>query len=400
MKKAVVIVIIIALIAGLFSCTPAGDDNPDQTKQPGKEASNTNEDEDGKETEGDTDSSDTASGLPSLSMDDLKVGFLYNTTIGSEGYVYVHNLGRLALEDMGIETLYLENVPETSECEKAARDLIEQGCNVIYAVSFGHMEYISNVADEYPNVYFNHCTGYINKDNMSTYMGRIYQAQYLAGVAAGMRTETDKIGFVTTFPIPEVIRQVNAYTLGARAVNPEATVEVKWTSSWYDPATEKTAASELLNGGCDVIAAYCNSMNPQMAAAERGVWATGGTSPGGETVVPDAFLTSAIFDYAAFYKQDIQDIVDGTWSSQDGFKWRGLETGVVKLDGISDNCAPGTTEKIKELQQDIIEGNLDIWKGEIKDNSGEIKINSDETLTDENLLAFNWFVEGVIGTIG
>jgi basic membrane protein A len=261
------------------------------------------------------------------------------------------------------------------------------------------MEYIAKVAEDYPDIYFNHCTGYITKNNMSTYMGKIYQAQYLAGIAAGMRTETNKIGFVTTFPIPEVVRQVNAYTLGARSVNPEATVEVKWTSSWYDPATEKTAASELLNGGCDVIAAYCNSMNAQMAAAERGVWATGGTSPGGEAVVPDAFLTAANFDYAAFYVQDIQEILDGTWSSAEGFKWRGLDKGVVKLDTITKNCAPGTVEKIEEAKQGIIDGTLDMWKGVLKDNKGVVRIKEGETLTDQDLLAIDWFVEGVIGTV-
>ena len=390
MRKLIAFVLVIALaVVCLFGCTPAGDDKPQESKDPSKT--------DGVDPSGKK--AGTASGLPALSLDDLKVGFLYNTTIGSEGKVYVHNLGRIALEEMGIETLYLENVPETSDCEKAARDLIEQGCNVIYAISFGHMEYIAKVAEDYPDIYFNHCTGYITKNNMSTYMGKIYQAQYLAGIAAGMRTETNKIGFVTTFPIPEVVRQVNAYTLGARSVNPEATVEVKWTSSWYDPATEKTAASELLNGGCDVIAAYCNSMNAQMAAAERGVWATGGTSPGGEAVVPDAFLTAANFDYAAFYVQDIQEILDGTWSSAEGFKWRGLDKGVVKLDTITKNCAPGTVEKIEEAKQGIIDGTLDMWKGVLKDNKGVVRIKEGETLTDQDLLAIDWFVEGVIGTV-
>lgn len=399
MKKTILCVAIVALLVGLFGCSTANDDKTKESTKP-TEATVVATDSPKTEMVTESNGNETVSGLPALTKEELKVGFLYNTAIGSEGYVYVHNLGRLALEEMGIATLYLENVPETSDCEKAARDLIEQGCNVIYAVSFGHMEYIANVADEFPDVYFSHCTGYINKTNMSTYMGKIYQAQYLAGIAAGMRSESNKIGFVTTFPIPEVIRQVNAYTLGVRSVNPDATVEVKWTSSWYDPATEKTAATELLNGGCDVIAAYCNSMNPQMAAAERGVWATGGTSPGGEAVVPDAFLTAANFDYAAFYKQDVQEILDGTWTSANGFKWRGLDVGVVKLDGISKNCVEGTEEKVAAATQAIIDGTLDIWQGELKDNQGNVKVEEGKTLTDEDLLSFDWFVEGVIGSIG
>jgi basic membrane protein A len=298
---------------------------------------------------------------------------------------------------MGIQTMYLENVPESAECEKAARDLIEQGCNVIYAISFGHMEYISNVADEYPEVYFNHATGYITKPNMSTYMGRLYEVQYLTGIAAGMRTETNKIGIVTTFPIPECVRQVNAFTLGVRSVNPEATVEVKWTSSWFDPATEKSAATELLNGGCDVIAAYCDTMNPQMAAAERGVWATG-CSSSGAAVIPQAYLTAPLFNYAEFYTKDVQRILDGTWVS--GFSWLGLNDGVVALDDLTENCAPGTAEAIEPVKAAIMDGSFNMWAGEIKDNTGAVRVEAGQQLTDEDLLAFDWFVEGVIGTVG
>jgi basic membrane protein A len=338
----------------------------------------------------------TASSLPALTKETIKVGFLYGSSIGNEGYTYTHNLGRLALEKEGIKTMYLENVPETADCEKAARDLIEQGCNVIYAISFGHMQYIANVAEEYPEVYFNHATGYITKPNMSTYMGRMYEAQYLTGIAVGLKTETGKVGFVTTFPIPECVRQVNAFTLGVRSVNPTAVVEVKWTSSWYDPATEKSAATELINKGCDVIAAYCDTMNPQMAASEKGLWATGCSSPGGY-IIPDAYLTAPLFHYDVFYSKDVQRILDGTWES--GSSWLGLADGVVGLDELTKNCAPGTGEKIEPVKQSLIDGSFDMWAGEIKDNQGTVRVKAGETLDDSKLVALDWFVEGVIGSV-
>jgi basic membrane protein A len=338
----------------------------------------------------------TASSLPALTKETIKVGFLYGSSIGNEGYTYTHNLGRLALEKEGIKTMYLENVPETADCEKAARDLIEQGCNVIYAISFGHMQYIANVAEEYPEVYFNHATGYITKPNMSTYMGRMYEAQYLTGIAVGLKTETGKVGFVTTFPIPECVRQVNAFTLGVRSVNPTAVVEVKWTSSWYDPATEKSAATELINKGCDVIAAYCDTMNPQMAASEKGLWATGCSSPGGY-IIPDAYLTAPLFHYDVFYSKDVQRILDGTWES--GSSWLGLADGVVGVAELTKNCAPGTGEKIEPVKQSLIDGSFDMWAGEIKDNQGTVRVKAGETLDDSKLVALDWFVEGVIGSV-
>ena len=338
----------------------------------------------------------TASGLPSLTRDTIKIGFIYGSSIGTEGYTYSHDLGRLALEAEGIQTMYIENVPETEECEKAAEDLIAQGCNVIYAISFGHGDYIANVADKHPEVYFNHATGYINKANMSTYAGRYYEAQYLAGIAAAMKTESNQIGYVTTFPIPEVVRQVNSFTLGARSVNPDVTVSVKWTSSWYDPATEKAAATELINSGCDIISAYCDTLNPQMTAQENNCFAIGCSSPGYETI-PKAYLTAPMVDWAAYYTMDVASILDGTWTGEN--RWLGMADGIVVLDTLSENCAEGTEEAVDTAKKAIIDGSLDVWAGEIKDNEGNVKVAEGKTLSDEELLALDWFVEGVIGSV-
>ena len=181
--------------------------------------------------------------------DNIKVGFIYISSIHDEGYTQAHDQGRLALEKMGISTVYAEYVPENADCEKAIRDLIDQGCNVIYTNSFGFMDWTLKVANDFPNVYFAHCSGYKRAENMSTYFGKIYQARYLSGIAAGYKTQANRIGYVAAYPIPEVIRGINAFTLGVQSVNLDATVEVVWTSTWYDPAIEKQGALDLLNRG-------------------------------------------------------------------------------------------------------------------------------------------------------
>ncbi|MDR2135301.1 MAG: BMP family ABC transporter substrate-binding protein, partial [Treponema sp.] len=166
----------------------------------------------------------------------VKVGFVYIGSIHDEGYTQAHDKGRLAVQAMGVPTLYIENVPENSDCETAIRNLIDQGCNVIYTTSFGFMDWTINVAKDFPNVKFAHCSGYKRADNVSTFFGKIYQARYLSGIAAGYKTTANRIGYVAAMPIPEVIRGINAFTLGVQSANPDATVEVVWTNTWYDPA--------------------------------------------------------------------------------------------------------------------------------------------------------------------
>ncbi|MCH3916072.1 MAG: BMP family ABC transporter substrate-binding protein [Spirochaetia bacterium] len=340
-------------------------------------------------------SATTASGLPALTKDTIKVGFIYGSPVGTEGYSYCHDLGRRALEKEGIKTMYLESISETSACEKAMRDLINQGCNVIYATSFGYGEYVLSLAKEYPDVYFNHATGYQTAKNVSTYMGRLYEAEYLTGMVAGMMTKSNQIGFVASFPLPEVVRQINAYMLGAKAVNPKATIEVKWTNSWYDPATETASAKDLVNDGCDVLGAYCDTMNPQSAAARMGKWVTGCSSSGYDAL-PDKYLTAPLFHYDVFYPENVNQILDGTWKADS--KWEGIDHDVVDIDKIT-NCPPEVSEKVMKARQDIIDKKLDIWKGELKDNKGKVRVEAGQTLTDSDLTSLDWFVDGVIGSV-
>jgi basic membrane protein A len=337
---------------------------------------------------------DANAGLPSLSKEEIKAAFIYGSAVGEEGYSYAHDLGREALAAAGYDVTYVESIPETDQFEKTVRDLIDKGYNVIYATSFGYGPYCEKLADEYPNVYFNHATGSVTKTNLSTYMGRLYESEYLAGMAAGLKTETNRIGFVAAFPIPEVLSQINGFTLGAKAVNPDVVVNVKWTNSWYDPPTEANAGLELANTGSDVIMSYLDTMSAQIAASERGAWAIG-CSTSGANVLPEKYLTAPIFDWAKFYTANIESIANGTWSPD--FQFLGLDTGVVDIDALTANNAPDAAERVAEAKEKIIAGELNVFGGEIKDITGEVRVQAGEALSDEGILAMNWYVEGVSG---
>ena len=331
-----------------------------------------------------------------LTKETIKVGFVYIGTINDEGYTQAHDQGRLALNDMGIKTAYIESVAENADCEKAIRDLIDQGCNVIYTTSFGFMDWTIKVAADYPKVYFGHCSGYKRADNVSTFFGKIEQPRYLSGIAAGMKTKTGKIGYVAAMPIPEVIRGINAFTIGVQSVNPKATVEVMWTNTWFDPAVEKQAALELLNKGCDVMAQHQDSTATQIAAQEKGAFAVGYNTPTGNAA-PKAYLTAPLFKWATFYTSDVKDILDGKWTSR--AYWEGLDKGMVDLDALTDNCAPGTKEAVDAAKAKLLDGSLNVFAGPIADQSGAEKVAAGAAMTDDEVWNMSWFVKGVIGTI-
>lgn len=371
MSKRILAILLAAVMVFAFAACDTANDAPDA---------------------GDAQGENTA--MPAIAKEDLKVGFVYIGDINDGGYTQAHDKGRLALEAMGIECLYKENVPESADCEIAVRELVDAGCNVIYTTSFGHMDYTETVAKEYPNVYFNHATGYKTLSNMSNYMGRVIESRYLAGIVAGLKTETNKIGYVAAMQIPEVIRGINAFTLGVQSVNPDAVVEVKWTNTWYDPAVEKQAAIELLDSGCDVMAQHQDSPAPQLAAQEKGKFAIGYNTPTPDAA-PAAYLTAPLFHWDKFYVDDITKVMEGTWVA-DSY-WEGLAAGWVGLDELTDLCAEGTAEKVEEAKQAIIDGSLVLFSGEVKDQSGAVKYANG--MTNEEIYNMTWFIEGVVGTI-
>ncbi len=331
----------------------------------------------------------------------VKAGFIYIGPIGDGGYTYAHDQGRLFLEKelgaKGVTTTFLENVAEDASSEKAMKDLIDQGCNVIFATSFGYMEYVDRVAKEYPDVKFFHCSGYLSNDtNFVNYFGRIEQTRYLSGIAAGLKTKSGKIGYVAAKQIPEVIRGVNAFTLGVQSVNPTATVNVKWTDTWYDPTLEKNAATALLNDGCDVIAQHQDTTGPQVAAEEKNAFAIGYNSDSSKAA-PKAYITAPIWNWGVYYVDQVQKILDGTWKAEN--YWGGLKEGVVDLAPLTENAAPGTKEKVEDIKAKILDGSFNVFAGPIKDQTGAVKVAEGAVMSDDDQLSCKWFVQGVNGKI-
>lgn len=342
----------------------------------------------------------TASPSGSPTDSDVKIGFIYIGPVGDGGWTDAHEAGRLAIMEAYpniAEPLYVENVPETAECEQAIRNLIDQGCNVIFATSFGFQDYTVNMAAEYPDVQFFHATGWMTSDNMSQYNGRMYQARFLAGIAAGMKSESGKIGYVAAVPIPEVLRGINAYALGAKLANPDATVEVLWTNSWVDPAAARLCAEELLDRGCDVLGYHQDFTTPIVAAQEEGAYATG-NNVSSVGVADDAYLTSPLFNWDVYYVDIVGQIIDGTYVGGESY-WGSIADGMVSLEPLSDICAEGTQELVDEYTQKMEDGTWDVFTGEIKDQTGTVRVADGETMSDADMLSMDFFVDNVIGTI-
>ena len=331
-----------------------------------------------------------------ITKDNIMVGFVYIGSITDHGYTEAQDQSRLALVNMGIQTMYKENVPENSDCEKAIRDLIDAGCNVIYTTSFGFMDSTINVAKDFPNVKFGHCSGFKTAENVSTYFGKMYEARYLAGIVAGLKTKSNKIGYVAAFPISECIRGINGFARGVQSVNPDATIDVVWTNTWFDPTKEKQGALELLNRGCDVIEQHQDTTAPQVAAEEKGAFAIGYNVPT-PSAAPKAYLTAPIFHWDTFVKDDVLQILGGTWQSRK--YWEGLNSGMVDLAPLSDLVAPGTVDAVAVARTAIENGLLKIFEGPIYDQNGTEKVPAGSVMTDDEVWNMTWFVKGVNGVI-
>ena len=324
-----------------------------------------------------------------VSKDELKVGFVFIGDVSDKGYTYAHGQGVEAMKAaLGLsdeQVIIKTNVPEDGACENAIRELIEQGCQIIYGNSYGYMNYMEELAEEYPEVIFSHCSGYKSNDvNFNNYFGAIYQARYLSGIAAGMKTKSNKIGFVAAMQTPEVIGGFDAFALGVQSVNPDAVVYVKYTNSWYDPTLERQTADALLDMGCDVIAQHCDTANPQIAAQERGVWGCGYNADM-SVDAPAAHLTAPVWNWGAVYTKETQAVIDGAWVPENIFL--DMSDGLVDLSPLSENCAEGTAEAIEAARAKILSGEFDVFNQELWDNQGN-------QLTDAN----GCFVADIAGT--
>ena len=343
--------------------------------------------------------SDTVKSSSGVSKDSIKVGVIHlSDPAEGSGYTYTHDIGimgmqqNLGLSDSQIIRKINVNDSDKEATRKAIKECIDEGCNIIFSTSWGYMETTAQMAEEYPDVYFSHGTGYMsNGKNFNNYFGRIYQPRYLSGIVAGMNTKTNKIGYVAAMGSEnsEVTGGIDAFALGVYSVNPSAQIYVKVTNSWYDPAAEKAAASTLLNMNCDVIAQHCDTTYPQLLAQQKNVYSIGYNSDMSKDA-PDACLCSVIWNWSAYYTAAVQSVIDGS------NYYGGMNENIVGITQLADFCKSGTQQKVDEAKKDIISGKLGIFDGVIETNTGTTVGESGKTLKDSDITGnINWYFKTV-----
>ena len=386
MKKLLSILLAGAMVLSLAAC---GGDTGTSTSEPASASTGTSE------------SASATGGIP---KDEIKVGVIHlSDPAEGSGYTYTHDQGiigmqqNLGLADDQIVRKISVDDTDAAAVETAITECVEEGCNIIFATSWGYMDTCEALAEEFPDVIFSHGTGYkSNGTNFNNYFGRIYQARYLSGIAAGLKTESDKIGYVAAMGKDngEVTSGINAFAMGVASVNPDAQVYVKVTNSWFDPEGEKQAAEALIASGCDVIGQHCDTAGPQLAAEEHGVWGVGYNSDMSKDA-PAATLTSVMWDWSVYYTQAVQNVIDGTWVAGEKVDnyFGDMADGLVTLADLNtDLIAEGTAEKIDEVKAQIVSGEWDVFDGktEILDNEGNT-----HTLEGADYGTCNWYVANV-----
>jgi basic membrane protein A len=326
--------------------------------------------------------------------DKTKVGFIYVGPTGDHGWTYRHDIGRQDVEKHfgdKVETTFIESVKYGPDSERAIRAMAKSGADIIFATSFGYMEPMLKVAKEFPNVKFEHATGYKQSKNMSSYGLRLYQARHVQGVIAGMMTKTNKICYVGAFPIPEVIREINTYYLGAKSVNPDVDIDIVWVNTWYDPGKEAEAAKVMIAEGCDMVAQHTDSPAPLQTAEKAGVLGFGQAS-NQYKFAPKAQLTATIDNWSPYYIQKVQDVMDGTWKSGDYFGH--MKDDVVQMAPFTN--MPAEVEAFaQKIKDGITNGKYFAFTGPIKDNTGKLQLKDGEIADDGHLNSMMYYVEGI-----
>lgn len=335
----------------------------------------------------------------SLHAEPLKIGFVYVSPIGDTGWTYQHDLARkMVEEEFGdkIETTFVESVAEGADSERVIRNMASRGHDLIFTTSFGYMNPTLKVAKMFPKVKFEHATGYRSAANMGNYQARDYQGRYLAGMVAGAMSKTGTIGYVGAFPIPEVIRGINSFMLGAQQMNPDLKMKVVWVNTWHDPAKEREAAESMILQGADVITMHTDSAAVVQAAAAKNVYAVGFNSDM-SAYGPKVHLTSSTQHWESIYRAKIQALLDGTWKSES--IWHGLKEGVVDISPIHADVPKEVAEKVMAYKAEIIAGTRDVYQGPIYNQAGELMVAEGKFLTDEELHKQDWYVKGIEGRI-
>ena len=329
----------------------------------------------------------------------LKIAFAYVGPVGDGGWTFAHDTARKALEkEFGdkIVTSYVENVPESADAERVIRDMATQGNKLIFGTTFGYMETMVKLAPEFKDVKFEHGTGYKTAENLRTYDSRTYEGAYMAGVIAGKMTKTNTLGVVASVPIPEVIRNINSFTMGAQSSNPKVKTKVVWVNQWFNPPEETKAATSLINSGADVLFQNTDSAAVLKTAQEKGKRAFGWDSDM-SAYGPKAHLGSAIINWAPYYIKTTRDVMEGKWTT--GSSWWGVKEGAIDLVSIAEDVPAETKARVDEIRSGLAAGTYAIWKGPIVDNTGKEQLAKDVVADDKFLSGVMFYVKGVEGKV-
>ncbi len=326
----------------------------------------------------------------------VKVGMVMNGAIDDKSWGQSHYEGmERTRTELGAEVIYKEEVPLDEQSVTVMEELIEAGCQIIICNSYDYGKYAIEVAKEHPDICFYHATGTETRENLSTYFGRMYQMRYLTGVVAGMQTESNEIGYVAAFPISEVNRGINAFTLGVKSVNPDAKVYVTWSNSWTDEDAARQAAESLLDTySIDVLTMHTDSLAPLEVAEEAGIWSIGYNLDNSQNY-PESFLTAAVWNWEKFYTPRIQEYGQGRFVSEN--YWEAAETGIIDLAPYTDLVKEGIAERVAEEKEKMESGWFDVFYGPIIDTEGTLRVIEGESMSDNEILTeFDWYVEGVV----
>ncbi|MGZ2259444.1 BMP family ABC transporter substrate-binding protein [Roseobacter sp. A03A-229] len=341
-----------------------------------------------------------ATGAVADGHEKTKVGFVYVGPIGDGGWTYEHNKGRLAVEEAlgdAVETVYVENVAEGPDAERVMTQMALDGADLIFTTSFGYMDATINVAQKFPDVKFEHATGYKRADNVSTYSARFYEGRAIQGHIAGKMTESNVIGYIASYPIPEVIRGINSAYIHAAKVNPDVEFKIIWVYTWFDPAKEADAAKALIEQGADVVLQHTDSTAPQAAAQEAGNVITFGQASDMAQYGPFPRVSSIIDDWAPYYIARTQAVIDGTWASSD--TWDGIGPGMVAIGEITDAVPADVKEEALAMKAAIADGSYHPFTGPLKKQDGSDWLAEGEVADDGTLAGMNFYVEGITGDI-
>ena len=341
-----------------------------------------------------------AASAPAPKPEPLKVAFAYVGPVGDGGWTFAHDNARKAVDKAygdKVVTSFVEKVPESADAERVLRDMVSQGNKMIFGTTFGYMEPMLKVAADNKGVKFEHATGYKTADNMRTYDSRTYEGAYMAGVIAGKMSKSGTVGVVGSIPIPEVIRNINSFTLGAQSVNPQIKTKVVWVNEWFNPPKETEAATALINGGADVLMQNTDSSAVLQTAEKMGKRAFGWDSDM-TTYGPKAHLGSAIINWGPYYVKAVGEALEGKWTGGSG-TWWGVKEGAIDMVSVAADVPDDTKKRIDEIKAGLKDGTFMIWKGPIMDNNGKELIAKDVVADDKFLGGLKTYVKGVEGKV-